>query len=181
MHTGSVDLSWSGWQWEVSVANLVDRSLTLLPSTRCFMQDLSLHLVQLKATVLKPSFQIGDGGALGGAHHCSIPRGLENDIVPKFLLNDGTWDTIVDVAAVTKIFERLNPTKASGSHGIPAYILKHHAAELANSLTSIFNQSLSSGKVPSAYKLASVCPVFKKSDPYDSSNYRPVSLLPIIY
>ena len=86
----------------------------------------------------------------------------------------------VTTAAVTKILERLNTTKASGSDGIPAYILKHHAAELANSLTSIFNQSLSSGKVPSAYKLASVCPVFKKGDPYDSSNYRPVSLLPII-
>ena len=86
----------------------------------------------------------------------------------------------VTTAAVTKILERLNTTKASGSDGIPAYILKHHAAELANSLTSIFNQSLSNGKVPSAYKLASVCPVFKKGDPYDSSNYRPVSLLPII-
>ena len=86
----------------------------------------------------------------------------------------------VTTAAVTKILERLNTTKASGLDGIPAYILKHHAAELANSLTLIFNQSLSSGKVQSAYKLASVCPVFKKGDPYDSSNYRPVSLLPII-
>ena len=28
MRTGSVDFSWSGWQWAVSVANLVDRPPT---------------------------------------------------------------------------------------------------------------------------------------------------------
>ena len=87
----------------------------------------------------------------------------------------------VTTAAVSKILDRsLNTTKTCGSDGMPAYILKHHAAELVNSLTSIFNQTLSSGKVPSAYKLASVCPMFKKGDPYDSSNYRPVSLLPTV-
>ena len=36
----------------------------------------------------------------GGAHHCSTHRGLENDIVRKLLMNDGTWDAIVDVANI---------------------------------------------------------------------------------
>lgn len=49
--------------------------------------------------------------------------------------------------------------------------------ELAVPLSTFFNKLLSSSSFPSAWKLANVCPIFKKSDPSKPSNYRPISLL----
>ena len=40
------------------------------------------------------------------------------------------------------------------------------------------NKSLESGICPDSMKTAKVIPLFKKGDPQDFSNYRPVSLLP---
>lgn len=41
----------------------------------------------------------------------------------------------------------------------------------------MFNQSLRTGVFPDCWKLSNVCPVYKKGDKSDPSNYRPVSLL----
>jgi len=46
-------------------------------------------------------------------------------------------------------------------------------------LTAIINESLRTGYVPAVFKHATVCPIPKSGDPQLSSNYRPVSLLPI--
>ena len=39
------------------------------------------------------------------------------------------------------------------------------------------NGSITNGVFPDELKLAEVIPLFKKADPFDKSNYRPVSLL----
>ena len=44
-------------------------------------------------------------------------------------------------------------------------------------LTGIINQALKNGIFPDELKLDEVIPLFKKVDPYDKINYRPVSLL----
>ena len=44
-------------------------------------------------------------------------------------------------------------------------------------MSALFNLSLSSSKVPQTWKGANVTPVFKKDDPSDCKNYRPISLL----
>ena len=43
-------------------------------------------------------------------------------------------------------------------------------------LTIIFQKSLTSGTIPSDWKHANVCPVYKKGDKHDPKNYRPISL-----
>ena len=48
---------------------------------------------------------------------------------------------------------------------------------IADSLTMLFNTSIDSGKWPHAWKRGEWCPVFKKDDPLNEMNYRPVTLL----
>ena len=43
--------------------------------------------------------------------------------------------------------------------------------------TDIINSSNRNGTFPEELKLAEVTPLFKKADPFDKVNYRPVSLL----
>ena len=52
--------------------------------------------------------------------------------------------------------------KANGPDGIPCYILKEAAAELAPFLQLLFTQSLHTGSVPQAWLKATVVPVHKK-------------------
>ena len=70
--------------------------------------------------------------------------------------------------------------KATGSDDIPGLVLKSCASALAPSLTLIFNVVLKSGTIPALYKRSNVSPLFKSGYCHKPSNYRPVSLLPIL-
>ena len=48
------------------------------------------------------------------------------------------------------------------------------------SLTFMFNQSISTGIVPTEWNLARVTPIFKKGARQDVNNYRPISIIPAI-
>jgi hypothetical protein len=76
--------------------------------------------------------------------------------------------------------KKLNPSKAPGPDALPTKVLKDCAQELSPSITQLFNDSLSHSKVPNAWKTANVTPIHKKGDKHTASNYRPISLLPII-
>ena len=47
-------------------------------------------------------------------------------------------------------------------------------------LTNCINKSIETGCFPDSLKEANITPIFKKDDPLDKSNYRPVSVLPLI-
>ena len=70
----------------------------------------------------------------------------------------------------------LDPDKAAGPDGIPSIVLKECASQLAVPLTSLFQKTLSEGRLPAEWKHAKICPVFKKGSKRDPSNYRPISL-----
>ena len=78
---------------------------------------------------------------------------------------------------VKSILETLQTGKASGPDNINNYVLKSCSSVLSYPLSTLFNLSLSSSKVPQAWKEANVTPVFEKDDPSDFKNYRPISLL----
>ena len=77
---------------------------------------------------------------------------------------------------VWKQLHNLKPNKAAGPDGISPRVYKELASVLAGPLTSLFQLSLDKGMVPSDWKKATVCPIFKKGEKYDPVNYRPVSL-----
>ena len=86
----------------------------------------------------------------------------------------------VSFGEVERLLRQINPAKATGSDGIPGYLLKCCADILAASVATLFNASLVNGTVPTAFKLAHVIPLFKAGDPSIPTNFRPVSLLPIL-
>ena len=75
----------------------------------------------------------------------------------------------------------LDTKKANGQDGISAKMLKSTAASITLSIILLlFNKSISTWKIPKAWKVSSVIPIPKGSNPTSVSNYRPISLLPVI-
>ena len=77
---------------------------------------------------------------------------------------------------VIKELNKLKAHKSPGPDEIYARVLKECKNELSCPLTTLFNNSIKSGLVPKAWKLADVVPIFKKGEKIKKSNYRPVSL-----
>ena len=84
----------------------------------------------------------------------------------------------VSVEEVKKTIQDLKTNKAVGGE-IPTKILKECEFTF-DVLTNCINKSIETEYFPDSLKLANVTPVFKKEDPFDKSNYRPVSILPLL-
>ena len=61
---------------------------------------------------------------------------------------------------------------------IPPKILRQSAEITGDTLQLLFNNAVSNSEFPEKLKLAEVTPVFKKKDPLNKTNCRPVSVLP---
>ena len=86
----------------------------------------------------------------------------------------------VDCDRVQKLLSKIKPHTAAGPDGLPAYLLKEGASELAPVFTLLFQSTLHQGKVPRDWKSAHVTPIFKKGANHIPSNYRPISLTSIV-
>ena len=80
---------------------------------------------------------------------------------------------IVTLPGVIKQLTSLKPNKASGPDQIPPWFLKEYAHEIGPILTLIYQASIDSGIVPSRWKYANVCGVFKGGQKSNPCNYRP--------
>ena len=79
---------------------------------------------------------------------------------------------------VNLILKSLNTKKASGTDKIPTKLVKLASDFLSTPLATAINNSLASSKFPDIAKVVTVIPIDKKTDDkYDTSNFRPVSLL----
>lgn len=86
----------------------------------------------------------------------------------------------IDQDEVYKALTLLNPFKSPGHDNINPKVLKYCATSLTEPVTTLFNLSLDSSTFPVDWKLHKICPVPKKGDLHYISNFRPISLLPII-
>ena len=84
------------------------------------------------------------------------------------------------VLEVEEICKNLNPRKSAGWDGVSPRVIKAVASELAGPLSRILNYCMREGHYPENFKVARVVPVFKAEDPTQFSNYRPVSVLPVL-
>lgn len=81
---------------------------------------------------------------------------------------------------VRAALKKLNPHKATGVDGISAHLLQIVASDVAPSITKLFNDSLTCGQIPTEWKKANVTPIPKTTTSHSISNFRPISVLPII-
>ena len=89
-------------------------------------------------------------------------------------------DLLCTESEVFNLLTTLDISKATGPDGVSAQMLKHTADSITPIITSLFNQSISMGTVPDQWKVSLVVPIHKQGDRANPSNYRPISLLPII-
>lgn len=86
--------------------------------------------------------------------------------------------TPTDPVDLIKVSKMLKPKHSKGFDEISPFIMKQTIEHTAVPLSHIFNQSLSTGIVPSKFKLSKITPIFKNGNPQLFNNYRPISVLP---
>ena len=75
----------------------------------------------------------------------------------------------------------LESKKATRIDGISSRILKLSANVIAPSLTMTFNQTILTGIFPNDWKIARITPFFKSDAKDKMTNYRPISVISIIF
>ena len=77
----------------------------------------------------------------------------------------------------SSIILKLKNKLSAGLDLVPTKVLKASPDNILVALSHVFNLSLSKGEFISDFKIAEVCPVFKKGNAKDINNYRPISFL----
>ena len=78
---------------------------------------------------------------------------------------------------LSKEITNLDIKKRSLSSDIPTKIIKESDDLFAIFFTKNFNLSLNKGEFPEILKIAEVTPIYKKVNPFEKDNYRPISIL----
>ena len=86
----------------------------------------------------------------------------------------------IEVREIREAFANIKTTKGFGTDNISSYFLKLALPLIENSLAHLFNTSIQTSQFPDSWKVARVTPIFKGGDKTEKSNYRPISVLPVI-
>ncbi|CAM4694885.1 unnamed protein product [Lepidochelys kempii] len=115
-------------------------------------------------------------------YFASVFNKTKEDLRDNGSMTNGNEDMEVDItiSEVEAKLKQLNGTKSGGPDNLHPRILKELAHEIASPLAGIFNESVNSGVVPYNWRIANIVPIFKKGGKNDPSNYRPVSLTPVV-
>ncbi len=81
---------------------------------------------------------------------------------------------------VVQAMGKFKTSKSFGLDLISSYFLKIGMPILPSPLSQIFNLSMSQRLFPDCWKIARVAPIFKTGSKDDQSNYRPISVLPVV-
>ena len=108
--------------------------------------------------------------------------GICHNSFNSYLTNPNNHTAFFKPITVSEILKIVNDMKNETSAGIDSVnikVVKRVICFISEPLCIIFNQSLSSGRVPDDLKIARITPIHKKGRTDDINNYRPVSVLNI--
>ena len=86
----------------------------------------------------------------------------------------------LSVSELGKYISRLENKKSSGLDGISNQLQKLSLPYTIDSLTYVLNLCIEKNVFPSELKKAKVVPLPKSTDKTNPTNYRPISLLPVL-
>ena len=95
-------------------------------------------------------------------------------------MNTKLTDITFTRESVEAAIKSLKANSAPGPDGMTSELLSKCASVISEPLASLFSKSMQEASVPSLLKRAAVVPIYKGGDRSDPSNYRPVSLTPIL-
>lgn len=75
---------------------------------------------------------------------------------------------------------QLKQNRVRGMDEVDGQILKTAAPAIFETLTYVFNLCIEKNIFPSSFKQAKILPLFKSGEKSDPSNYRPISILPVL-
>ena len=106
----------------------------------------------------------------------SIQRKIENNVDSSrsFTITNTNSDE------VKSIMKNLKINKSTGHDQIPALAIKESAEILCHPFSSLVNYLFDAGKVPLSWKLGEIVPVHKKDCTLTKTNYRPITILPVL-
>ncbi|CAF4888459.1 unnamed protein product [Pieris macdunnoughi] len=109
------------------------------------------------------------------------PPARPNHILLYTIINPAYPITVIEISEVIAATKTLKSGKSPGIDGITNEILKTDSETLIVHLTELFNLILNTGETPTQWSESDIILIYKKGDPNDIVNYRPISLLPTIY
>ena len=84
----------------------------------------------------------------------------------------------IKVSHVRRILSSLNITKSIGDDNVSPRVLKSCAPALCGPLTALFRKICHNATFPKSWKISRITPVYKKGARSNSTNYRPIAVLP---
>lgn len=115
-----------------------------------------------------------------GLYRQSVPKPNRSRI--QMVQNVGSEDIPeVDTAELRMALKQMKNRKAPGEDLITVEMLKNGGKTLEKALIILFNRCLEEGKIPDTWRNAEVIILFKKGDRTNIENYRPISLLSVLY
>lgn len=106
----------------------------------------------------------------------------EHSAYNKTIMNAGSEEIPpINKQEIQEAIKNMKTRKAPGNDSITSEMLKTGGVELVTSLEILLNKCLEEGKIPSMWNDAEVKILFKKGDCTDIENYRPISLLSVLY
>jgi hypothetical protein len=102
---------------------------------------------------------------------------------------DSHFGRPITASEVIDAFAKMGTAKAVGADGVPAEFISkactHHQYcteyHFAGTLAELFTLVLTQTHMPVAWKSKRICPVHKRGDVHNPSNYRPISVATTFY
>ena len=100
------------------------------------------------------------------------------DIIQNHVETTQLFDfNFVSSDSISKIINSRDSTKKM-SGAIPIKTVKIAYKKICKDLVNCINECIKQNKFPNELKIADITPIFKKEDPLDKTNCRPISILP---